>query len=461
MSTRAALVGRFFLALTLAPVAAAQSPGTFEIGGFGRYTWFDDQLPLDKKAGGGASVGVFVLPNLEIEAEGSYLKTKGPLRIRVSNTRVLGRVVYNIPLGGYASAIQIGAGYVRNMYGETANADENGVHGMVGLRIGLNEHIALRVAGTVDVIPTPKFLPGTDDNYNHGVQAGVSLLFGNSYDRDKDGVTDKKDKCPGTPAGEPVDRSGCSASQRDSDGDKVTDNLDKCPNTPAGESVDAAGCSDAQKDSDGDKVVDADDRCPGTPANEEVDAHGCSASQRDSDGDKVMDNADKCPATPAGESVDAAGCSSSQRDSDKDGVSDAVDACPNTAAGTQVDERGCAVIFRGAEREVILKGVNFEFNSATLTPDSRTTLVEVAKSLGASPEVHIEVAGYTDSKGAAAYNKQLSQRRAEAVEKFLQANGASSAQLTARGYGEANPVSPNKTESGRAQNRRVELHRTN
>jgi outer membrane protein OmpA-like peptidoglycan-associated protein len=461
--TARALLNRLLLAFALAPTAAAaaQSPHTVEIGGFVRNTWFDDQLPVDEKIGGGATIGVFVLRNFAIEAEGSYLKSNGPLGNDISNTRILGRLVYNVPLGGYASAFQIGAGYVRNMYGETADADENGVHVLVGLRIGFTEHLALRVAGTVDAIPTPKLVPATGENYNHGVQAGLSLLFGNSYDRDKDGVKDKADKCPDTPAGEGPDASGCSASQRDSDGDKVKDNTDKCPDTPAGESVDAEGCSAAQKDSDGDKVMNTDDRCPGTPAGEEVDASGCSASQRDSDGDKVKDNADKCPNTPAGESVDANGCSSTQLDDDKDGVPNAADACPGTEAGTAVDQRGCPALFKGPERTVILKGVNFQFNRAILTPDSRDTLMEVAKSLAGSPDVHVEVAGYTDSQGNSAYNQRLSQRRAEAVEKFLVDNGVSPAQLTARGYGKSKPVAPNKTASGRAQNRRVELNRTN
>jgi OOP family OmpA-OmpF porin len=393
--TARALLGRLLLAFALAPAVAAQSPHTVEIGGFVRNTWFDDQLPVDEKIGGGASIGVFVLRNFAIEAEGSYLKSNGPLGNDISNTRLLGRLVYNVPLGGYASAFQIGAGYVRNMYGETADADENGVHVLVGLRIGFTEHLALRVAGTVDAIPTPKLVPATGENYNHGVQAGLSLLFGNSYDRDKDGVKDKADKCPDTPAGEEVDASGCSASQRDSDGDKVKDNTDKCPNTPAGESVDANGCS------------------------------------------------------------------STQLDDDKEGVPNAADACPGTEAGTAVDQRGCPALFKGPERTVILKGVNFQFNRAKLTPDSRDTLMEVAKSLAGSPDVHVEVAGYTDSQGDNAYNQRLSQRRAEAVEKFLVDNGVSPAQLTARGYGESKPLASNKTASGRAQNRRVELNRTN
>ncbi len=64
-------------------------------------------------------------------------------------------------------------------------------------------------------------------------------------------------------------------------------------------------------------------------------------------------------------------------------------------------------------------------------------------------------------RGLERTNRRLSQQRAEAVEKFLVENGASPAQIDAKGYGEDNPVADNKTEAGRAQNRRVELKRLN
>jgi OOP family OmpA-OmpF porin len=192
-----------------------------------------------------------------------------------------------------------------------------------------------------------------------------------------------------------------------------------------------------------------------------VDADGCGASQRDRDGDGATDDLDKCPDTPTGESVDGDGCSGPQRDADRDGVPDAADACPATPAGAPVDERGCRPLFRGTERQVVLHGVTFELNSAELTSGSRDVLLEVGRSLVANPEVRVEVAGYTDSRGSDAYNRRLSERRAQAVERFLEGNGVSPAQLTARGYGEAGPVASNNTEEGRAQNRRVELKRLN
>ena len=89
-------------------------------------------------------------------------------------------------------------------------------------------------------------------------------------DSDGDGVNDDLDKCPGTPAGTPVNADGCPL---DSDGDGVTDDKDKCPNTPAGAKVDENGC---ELDSDGDGVVDSQDKCPDTPKGDRVDASGCS-----------------------------------------------------------------------------------------------------------------------------------------------------------------------------------------
>ena len=113
MTSRAFVLSGVLLAAAIP--AAAQSPGTFEIGGFGRYTKYDDTLSLDDKAGGGGTLGIFVIRNLAIEAEGAYTKTStAPASADVENTPIRGRLTYHIPLGGYASAIRIGAGYVHD-----------------------------------------------------------------------------------------------------------------------------------------------------------------------------------------------------------------------------------------------------------------------------------------------------------------------------------------------------------
>jgi OOP family OmpA-OmpF porin len=244
------------------------------------------------------------------------------------------------------------------------------------------------------------------------------------------------------------------APSRDSDSDGVPDSLDKCLGTPLGDKVDANGCS-LPRDSDGDGVVDANDRCPNTRVGVKVDANGCPI---DSDGDGVADSLDKCPNTPAGDAVDASGCSL-PKDADGDGVLDANDRCPRTPVGTRVDALGCPVLFSGGSRSLVLQSVTFQTGSAMLTASSSGPLDQVALSLRAHPEIRVEIAGYTDDQGPLDDNRRLSQARAEAVRAYLLRRAVPAAQLTARGYGSANPLDSNATPAGRARNRRVELHR--
>jgi outer membrane protein OmpA-like peptidoglycan-associated protein len=111
------------------------------------------------------------------------------------------------------------------------------------------------------------------------------------------------------------------------------------------------------------------------------------------------------------------------------------------------------------QRNLILQGVTFETNSSRLTLNARKVLDLVAQSLTEHPEAKIEVGGYTDSQGSAAYNQRLSLARARAVRTYLSGRGVAAGQLVAVGYGETQPVASNSTAEGRAQNRRVELRR--
>ena len=245
MIKRTATLGAFLL-LTLASAgsAAAQSSGTFEIGGFARYALFDDDLSLEDKVGGGGMLGLFLMQNLALEAEGAYTKTNPEDGAGdVSNTPFRARLTYHIPVGGAVSAIRIGAGYVRDMYGDDADFDGDGITGVLGLRIGLGTKVALNVDGIVDYVPSAPDETGIDKYTNFGVQGGLTLVLGNKHDGDEDGVQDNVDRCKGTPAGESVNPDGCSASQRDTDKDGVNDSADRCENTASGEKVNAEGCS--------------------------------------------------------------------------------------------------------------------------------------------------------------------------------------------------------------------------
>lgn len=140
-------------------------------------------------------------------------------------------------------------------------------------------------------------------------------------------------------------------------------------------------------------------------------------------------------------------------DSDHDGVTDDRDRCPDSAPGVMVDVNGCE-----QKGSVTLEGVTFEFNSSMLTSASQQVLNTTAQGMKTHPRVRIELQGHTDSKGADNYNLKLSQRRAEAVRDYLQSQGVNAAQLSARGYGESQPVADNTTEAGRAKNRRVVMN---
>jgi OOP family OmpA-OmpF porin len=128
------------------------------------------------------------------------------------------------------------------------------------------------------------------------------------------------------------------------------------------------------------------------------------------------------------------------------------DKCPNTRPGAVVDLDGCEV-----EAVIELEGVYFDFDKATIKPEGKAVLDEAAALLNKHERVVVEVAGHTDSVGSDAYNQGLSERRANSVKDYLTAQGVTATRLTAKGYGEAQPVASNDTKEGRAENRRVEL----
>lgn len=181
----------------------------------------------------------------------------------------------------------------------------------------------------------------------------------------------------------------------------------------------------------------------------------------DEDGDGVTDDKDRCPGTPAGVPVDKVGC---PLDSDGDGVTDDKDRCPGTMMGARVDQYGCEVSAKPAPKPkpvvskapMVLKGVNFEFDSAILTPHAKSILDDVANTLKAAKQ-DVVIAGHTDSRGSDVYNQNLSERRAKSVVEYLVSRGVPRSSMTAVGYGEARPIDTNDTSAGRAANRRVEL----
>ncbi|WP_323006027.1 OmpA family protein [Pseudorhodobacter sp.] len=99
----------------------------------------------------------------------------------------------------------------------------------------------------------------------------------------------------------------------------------------------------------------------------------------------------------------------------------------------------------------------FATDSATLRGDLTQDLQAVARNLLNYPNTTVQVVGHTDNTGAAAYNQNLSQRRAQSVAAVLQANGVPGGRIVAFGRGEDQPIASNLSVAGRAQNRRVEI----
>jgi outer membrane protein OmpA-like peptidoglycan-associated protein len=137
-------------------------------------------------------------------------------------------------------------------------------------------------------------------------------------------------------------------------------------------------------------------------------------------------------------------------DSDGDGVPDSVDLCPGTPKGATVNKKGCWA----------LKGMLlFDFDSSTIKPEAYPLLDEVAVILEKNPEIKGEIRGHADSTGHDEYNWKLSEKRAKAVDKYLEDKGIDSSRWTIKGYGSSQPIESNETEEGRQANRRVELVR--
>ena len=175
------------------------------------------------------------------------------------------------------------------------------------------------------------------------------------------------------------------------------------------------------------------------------------AAPVDSDGDGVYDNTDACPSTPAGVSVDATGC---PLDSDGDGVYDYLDQCPDTAEKLKVDDEGCPI--KLTETVSIELKVNFDSNSAEVKPVYYSEIRKVSDFLDQYENTAVVIEGHTDTSGAAAYNKTLSQKRADAVVKVLVGEmGVATDRVSAIGYGEEQPIADESTQAGREANRRV------
>jgi outer membrane protein OmpA-like peptidoglycan-associated protein len=294
---------------------------------------------------------------------------------------------------------------------------------------------------------------------------GVNLKNILRSDRDKDGIKDKKDKCPTEP--EDIDgfedEDGCP--DFDNDKDSIPDIKDKCPNKPEDKDgfEDEDGCPDP--DNDKDSIPDLRDNCPIVPEDLDnfEDDNGC--PDFDNDQDTIPDTTDKCPNQPEDYDgfEDEDGCP--DLDNDKDTIPDVRDKCPNQPEDYDgfEDEDGCPdTTSKPTEKEVKalhkeLLGVNFKTGSAALTKNSFKHLDYATQFLNKYSYLQYEIQGHTDAVGSKAYNLVLSAARAMSVHRYLISKGIPDSQVIAIGYGEDKPIASNRNARGRAMNRRVQF----
>jgi len=315
---------------------------------------------------------------------------------------------------------------------------------------------------------------GLTDGYgspDFRVFLGYNFTTPSDDDLDGDGIKNSLDRCPANPEDfdQFEDEDGCP--ERDNDKDGILDVNDKCPLQPEDidQFEDEDGCPDPDNDKDG--ILDDADRlgdrdCRNEPEDRDgfQDEDGC--PDPDNDNDKVLDVNDG-PAGPEGFGTcmnipedmdgyeDEDGCP--DPDNDGDGILDADDRCPRDPNNLP----GCGLVEIGTCEILILEQVYFKYDKAIIDEQKSKPLLDaVASVLNANPKIKlVEVQGHTDSDGDNAYNKRLSQRRADAVREFLVKKGAvEQGRLKGMGYGEEKPIDTNATPAGRQKNRRVQFY---
>lgn len=335
-------------------------------------------------------------------------------------------------------------------------------------QMGLSMRLAVFVFGTDNIIaPFRNDVYGTD--FYFGMK--IPIPYGKPKDKDKDGVSNRKDNCkdnPGTwenlgcpdtdgdglldnedlcpnEAG-PKENSGCPYADRDKDG--VFDKDDECIDVPG--PVENKGCPITDKDGDG--VLDKDDDCidvPGLPEN-----NGC--PEADKDGDGILDKEDACIDVPG--PIENKGCP--WPDTDGDGLLDKDDECPRTPG--PAENNGCPVVEK-EEQDIIdmaFDNLEFETGKTIIKTKSYPYMYNLADLLAKNPEWKLRIAGHTDNVGSDVSNLKLSKERAEAVAKVFMDRGIDKSRLIIEYYGEGQPIDTNDTPEGRAKNRRVEMEIT-
>ncbi len=205
--------------------------------------------------------------------------------------------------------------------------------------------------------------------------------------------------------------------------------LPEPPPSGTGEGAIAIAAPEADPDPDGDGFAGADDACP---EEQGIEPDGCPL--RDGDGDGILDPDDQC--------LEA--CEIYNGVADDDG-------CPDEPVRSVAQLEGILGV---------IPDLRFEINKYHIHPSSFPSLDHIAEVMAMFPETEFFIDGHRDSKGGGRYvsRMKLTQRRADAVLRYLVEKGIAADRLASRGYGEDKPIASNKTAEGRALNRRIELN---
>ncbi|MGQ0702075.1 MAG: OmpA family protein [Gemmatimonadales bacterium] len=476
--------------------AAAQQRGSWEIGGFGRYTEFDDSYEISRQSanayGVGGRLGFFLSRNFLIEADGSI--TWSDVKDFFVGFESVGlvympfhlRVLFNKRFGddGPISWF-IGAGGAYNRYGKEIEGvpgfkgdgfgSDWAVSGITGFRWHLFDWLALRVDGTIDYIPNPNNgdadlvaqfngINGdpADNNLNLAAQAGLSLLLG-VCNKSADGTTISPTSASirtGETASFSATATHCGRPDEVAfsvSGPGSIDNLGRYTSTTAGTAtVTACGrknriCANAAVTVTPPPPPVTVTACELTPATASVRIDQqvtYTLTRVYSDGRREA-VAGFTLESPGGA---VAGASVSWSTGGTKTVTARAENCPAIASVTVEVAQPIMI--------TVSDSAFFQFDKTIVyrTADQER-LNELARTLIEHPEIKLVIDGHADADGTVKYNEGLAMRRAESVRDYLARQGAPIARMTIvlRSFGECQPVQPNRTAAGRAANRRVEI----
>lgn len=388
-----------------------------------------------------------------------------------------------------------GAGYMNYKIEDvpsnaTPGEEHNGWMGVIpaglGLQFAFIENIALELTAGYNLTLKDNLESVILDDNNDGYfsfSIGLTATGGDpNKDTDGDGLTDKQEKELGTDPkiadtdndglkdGEEVHKYKTDPLRADTDGDGLNDGDEvvKYKTDPNKVDTDGDGLNDyAELMTHNTSPLKADTDSDGLTDSDEINKYKTSPVKHDSDNDGLNDGDEvvKYKTDPLKSDSDGEGLSDSEEilkyktnPLNKDTDDGTVDDFTEVKRGTDPLMTDDDVVKIGVP--IVLEGITFDVNKATIKPESENTLMKALKTLQTYQDIYVEIGGHTDSDGSSTKNQKLSEARSESVKSWLVSKGIDAARISTKGYGEDKPIADNKTKEGKQKNRRIEFTRT-